>query len=99
MTFNDIKFEKNQFGGGFGSHTEVGNFILSVQCGQRNYCTPRQDLDDVEEYASFEIAIWPKDHSKPWCTQDFVEGIDDVAGWQSREEINSIIQKLETQDD
>ena len=95
MTFKDLKFDKNQFGDGFGSRTEIGNFILSVQCGARNYCTPRQDLDSVEEYSAFEIAIWPKDLSQDWCTQDFVEGInDDVAGRKSREDIDKVLIKL-----
>jgi len=48
MKFTDLKFEPHPLGG-FGSHTEINGHVLSVQCSQRNYCTPREDLDSPED--------------------------------------------------
>ena len=92
MKFQDIKFVEHRFGDGFSSHTEIGKFTLSVQCGQRNYCTPRESLASPEQYSSFEIAIW--ETNGDWATRQFVDVNDDVAGWQSREDIEDIMEKL-----
>lgn len=94
MTFQDINFVEHQFGDGFSSHTEIGKFTLSVQCGHRNYCTPRESLASPEQYSSFEIAIWETNGNGDWATRQFVDVDDDVAGWQSREDIEIVIQKL-----
>ena len=93
MKFTDLKFEPHPRGG-FGSHTEINGHVLSVQCGQRNYCDPREDLDSPEDYASFEIAIWEATGDREWCTQRFTDTDDDVMGWVSREEIEKIIENI-----
>ena len=93
MKFTDLKFEPSQYGG-WGSHTEINGHILSVQCGRRNYCTPRADLSSPEDYDTFEIAIWESNGSREWCTQRFISGDDEVLGWVSREEIEEIIEKI-----
>jgi hypothetical protein len=93
MKFTDLKFEPHPLGG-FGSHTEINGHVLSVQCSQRNYCTPREDLDSPEDYASFEIAIWEAGSDREWCTQRFTDTDDDVMGWASREEIEKIIENI-----
>jgi hypothetical protein len=93
MKFTDLKFEPHPLGG-FGSHTEINGHVLSVQCSQRNYCDPREDLDSPEDYASFEIAIWEATGDKEWCTQRFTDIDDEVIGWISREEIEEIIEKI-----
>jgi len=93
MKFTDLKFEPHPLGG-FGSHTEINGYVLSVQCSQRNYCDPRADLDSPEDYASFEIAIWKAGSDREWCTQRFTDANDDVMGWASREEIEAIIEKI-----
>ena len=94
MKFTDLQFEPSQLGG-FGTHTEINGYILSVQCGRRNYCSPREDLSSPEEYRSFEIAIWEAAGDRVWCTQRFTSAGDDVLGWVSREEIEAIIEKIE----
>lgn len=96
MTFKDINFVEHSFGDGFSSHTEIGKFTLSVQCGHRNYCTPRESLASPEQYSSFEIAIWETEGNKDWVTRQFIDVDDDVAGWQSREDIEEVIQKMLT---
>ena len=99
MQFNDLVFTRRQFGDGWGSQTEINGFILSVQASTMNYCTPREDLESVNEYASFEIAVWEADGDRNWVTRDFfLDHHDDVVGWQSRDEINTLIKRLETND-
>lgn len=96
MEFSDIKFEKMQYYSdsglvdcGFCSQTEVGNFILSVQCA------PQQDLNSIEECKSFEVSIWKKGLNDHWCTQDFIEGINNnVANCQSVEDVNRVLYAL-----
>jgi len=93
MKFTDLKFESSQHGG-FSSHTEINGHVLSVQCGCRNYCSPRRDLSSVEKYSCFEIAVWKATDDREWCTGNFIETTDRVAGWVSREEIEKIIEKI-----
>ena len=93
MKFTDLKFEPHTLGG-FGSHTEINGHVLSVQCGRRNYCSPREDLNSPEDYAAFEIAIWESGGDREWCTQRFTSDGDDVLGWVSREEIEKIIENI-----
>jgi hypothetical protein len=96
MQFKDLVFTPRQFGGGFGSHTEINGFILSVQASSANYCNPRESLESVNDYASFEIAIWESSGDRSWVTRDFfLDHNDDVVGWQSREDINKLIHELE----
>jgi len=95
MKFIDLQFQSHPLGG-FGSRTKINGHTLSVQCGARNYCSPRQDLASPDEYESFEIAIWENAGDGPWCTQKFfTDGDVDVAGWLSREQIEEVITKLE----
>lgn len=95
MKFTDLQFEPHPMGG-FGSHTEINGHTLSVQCGTRNYCSPRRDLSSPDEYESFEIAIWENVEKGPWTTRKFIPDLNDnVAGWLSREEIEEVITKLE----
>ena len=91
--FKDLEFTKKSHGG-FGSHSVIGNHVLSVQCGEMNYCTPRENLDSPSNFSSFEIAIWKHDGSQEWVTGQFIDTDDDVAGWVSRDEITKVIQKL-----
>ena len=96
MEFKDLVFKPHTHRGGFGSHTEINGFVLSVQASSTSYCAPRENLDSVDEYGSFEIAIWKSDGDRNWVTIDFFpDNNDDVVGWQSREDINNIIYRLE----
>ena len=94
MNFSDLKFKHSQHGG-WSSHTEINGHVLSVQCGERNYCDPREDLSSPEEYSTFEIAIWESTDNRKWCTPRFTSGDDAVKGWASREEIEGVIKAIE----
>ena len=94
MTFKDLKFEKKSFGG-FGSKTIIGKYVLSVQCGSGTYCSPRMDCDKIEDYGSFEIAVWDDGGDEAWRTKYFYTSeIDDVKGWVSRDEIDELIIRI-----
>lgn len=94
MKFTDLKFQTKSRGAGFCSHTEINEHVLSVQCGESNYCTPREDLSGPEDYDTFEIAIWEAAGDRVWCTQRFTDTDDDVLGWVSRKKIEEIIENI-----
>lgn len=94
ITFSDLKFKEVSERGGFSSHTDINGFTLSIQASKFSYCSPKANLDSVDDYNEFEIAIWRKDDLVNWRTSEFVDVHDDVAGYMSRSEINKVIQKL-----
>ena len=95
IKFSDLKFKKVPERGGFSSHTDINGFTLSIQASKFSYCSPKANLDSVDDYNEFEIAIWRKDDPvMNWRTSEFVDVHDDVAGYMSRSEINKVIQKL-----
>ncbi len=83
--------------GGVGSHTVFDNgMTVSVQASKTNYCSPREDLPNKNEYESFEVAVW--DEVGNWRTREFIDDPkhnDDVAGWQSREQIDELLKKVQ----
>jgi len=89
-TFKDLQFEK-KWGGVGAKYTFDNGITLSVQAGNINYSTPREDLPSADNYASFEIAIW--NEKGEWITQDIVPKPNggEVAEWVSRDEIDEII--------
>ena len=93
MKFEDIKFEQRTFGGVAAQVELKDEMILSIVAGQMAYSTPRQDLTEANDFASFEIAILDKDGE--FVTRDHISDLeDDVKGWVGREEILQIIEKL-----
>ena len=92
MEFKDLVFEK-KFGGMGVAHTFDNGITISVQAGSGNYSTPREDLTSSDQFSSFEVAIWDEDGE--WITKEFFpDNNDDVIGWQSREDINNLIKKI-----
>lgn len=96
-----LKFEHlvftNRPMGGVGSHTVFDNgMTVSVQASRTNYCSPREDKYHENDYESFEVAVW--DEVGNWRTREFVgdpKRGDDVAGWQSREQITELLKKVQ----
>ena len=93
MKFTDLIFEKcedNQFR----SVGKVNGYRLSVVAGDMMYCDPQEDLDDVEGYNNFEVAVLD---DNGFATHKFVPGLDDdVLAYVSRDGINDIINSIET---
>ena len=89
-TFRDLVFHKNGTGG-INSRAEFGNgFSISVIAGGIAYSTPRKDGDSPDDFEAFEVAVFSPDGE---FTREFFpeDHNDDVMGWQSRADINTIM--------
>jgi len=89
--FEDIKFKQHRLGKGhIQGLLKLDNGIeLSVVAGKGMYSTGkggvREAIDKVEDASSFEVAVFDQDGK-------FIGADDDlVLGWQSREDINTLI--------
>ena len=103
MKFKDLEFKVREYGsvgdicyskGGVGAqHTFDNGITISVQASKINYSTPKENLPSADDFSLFEVALWDKDGE--WVTKEFFpDHNDDVAGWQSRKNINNLIEKL-----
>lgn len=93
MKFEDIKFKQRAFGGISAQVELKDEMILSIIGGQMAYSTPREDLTEAKDFASFEIAIL--DRAGEFVTSNHIADLDDdVKGWVNRDEILEIIKKL-----
>jgi len=81
-TFDDIIWKKHRLVGAIQGLLDLKDgFELSVVAGEFQYCTPRENLGSPDLYSSFEVAIFNSEGE--------FEG--EVLGWQSREDINSLL--------
>ena len=95
IQFKDLKFEPRDMGGVGAKHTFDNGITISVQASQFNYSTPKDNLFSSDQFSSFEVAMWNEDGE--WVTKDFVpDAGDDVLGWQDRDEINTLMDKIQT---
>ena len=56
------------------------------------YCTPRENNLDSSQYSSFEVAIF--NPTGAFVTGEILENEDMVIGWQGREDISNIMEKV-----
>jgi len=92
MEFKDLEFKARDFGGVGAKHTFDNGITISVQASKINYSTPREDLTSPDDFSSFEIGMWDVNG---WVTKELVaDANDDVLGWQSREDINNLLEKI-----
>ena len=94
-TFKDIEFFPSM-GGNLKSNTKFDNgFEISVIAGEFAYSTPRENSLDPDFFSEFEVAIL-NDEGK-FVTQHFFQDIeDDVMGWQTRADINTIMMVVQS---
>ncbi len=91
-TFKDIKFKQHKIGkGAIQGLLMLDNGIeLSVVAGEGMYSSGkggvREPIDKVEDAISFEVAIFDQDGKFIGADNDL------VLGWQSREDIDTLIQ-------
>ena len=91
-TFKDIKFKPHKVGkGAIQGLLMLNNGIeFSVVAGAGMYSTGkggvREAIDKVEDASSFEVAIFDQDGKFIGADNDL------VLGWQSREDIDKLIQ-------
>ena len=91
MTFKDLKFKKHSVVEGIQATLEVKpKVFISVVAGDGMYSTGktghRAAVSKVEDVSTFEVGIIDENldkENREW----------DVQGWQSREDINKIIQE------
>ena len=94
-TFKDIVFFPSM-GGNLKSNTKFDNgFEISVIAGQFAYSTPRENSLDPDFFSAFEVAIF--NDKGEFVTQDFFQDTgDDVMGWQTRADINTIMMVVQS---
>ena len=94
-TFKDIEFFPSM-GGNLKSSTKFDNgFEISVIAGEFAYSTPREQNPDPDFFSAFEVAIF--NDKGEFVTQDFFQDIeDDVMGWQTRVDINTIMMVVQS---
>lgn len=98
-TFADLEF-KTRRDGNLHAQMDLGrDIIVSVVAGQTAYSTPRESGLKVEDYASFECALLKRDLIDGYlnfATLDWMpEASDDVLGYMSRDEITSLMQRVQ----
>lgn len=88
--FKDLEFKRKDIGG-IGAFIEFDNDItISVQAGNFNYSTPKEDLTSPDDFSTFEVTLM--DVNSNFITKDFTPNAsDDVLGWQDRGEINALM--------
>ena len=94
--FKDLEFKPHPNGEGIISRLNFDNgFLLSVIAGGIAYSTPREDNTDPDFFSAFEVAVFTPDGE---FTREFFpeDHSDDVLGWQDREEINTLISKIQS---
>ena len=102
LTFNDINFGPHPLGGVFGT-LQVNDYKLSVIGGYGFYSTYASGVKPSkthtpDDFIAFEIAVFDDDGE--YVTQKFFDDDHEnyVRGWQSRDDINDLINRLYTAD-
>jgi len=90
-TFKDLEFIKKDNFVAFQARMEFDNgYELSVVAGKGIYCSPCENLAFVDEYNSFEVAVFTSDGN--FTNEFFPEGTNDIVlGWQNRDQINTLM--------
>ena len=90
--FKDLEWKSWQDGVASSPKFDNG-FELSIVAGPHKYSSPKDESNSPDDFASFEVAIF--DPQGNWATKEFFpDHNDDVLGWQSREDINNLIKKI-----
>ena len=94
MNFHNIIFKRNDGLGGFRSRTHFTNGLsLSVSAGSGIYCNPREDRSSINQFLTFEIAVFDADDN--FITKTFFpDGHYDVVGLLSRYDINDLMNRI-----
>ena len=71
----------------------INGITLSVVAGPGLYSSPRTNGTSPKDFDSFEIGVWD---DNGWLTSELVDtNGDDVIGWQTIDDINNVIKKIE----
>lgn len=95
-TFDDIEFKKHPNGDGIVGNIVINGNTLSVVAGSSFYCFPKKNFKSPNLYTLYEVAVW--DENGKFITKELYPGHEhDVMGWVSKDDINSLIEKIEQQ--
>jgi hypothetical protein len=94
ITFKNLPFLVKHFGGINAVYEFKNGWKISVSAGEFPYSYPRENFGNPEGYSSFEVAVI--DNNDDFATKRITDSDDDVLGWMSRDEINELIQVIET---
>ena len=93
-TFTDLEFKEKPFGMGIHARMNFSNgYELSVVAGEYCYSNPRRDFNSPDDYHEFEVAVF-KDGD--FTRELYPDHTDDVLGWQTRAQINTLMWQLQT---
>ena len=93
MEFKDLMWSNWQYGVSSSPKFDNG-FELSIVAGPCKYSSPNNVGDSPDDFSSFEVAIF--NPQGDWATKEFFpDHNDDVIGWQSREDINNLMDKIQ----
>ena len=92
MEFKDLMWSSWQ--GGISSSPKFDNgFEMSIVAGPGKYSSPKYVGDSPDDFSSFEVAVF--NPQGDLVTKEFFPDHNgDVLGWQSREDINNLIKKI-----
>ena len=94
ITFKNLPFLVKHFGGINAVYEFKNGWKISVSAGEFPYSYPRENFGNPEGYSSFEVPVI--DNNDDFATKRITDSDDDVLGWMSRDEINELIQVIET---
>lgn len=94
ITIDDLKFHPQAHGGVGATLKTKSKVTISIQAGRGIYSTPREDGLEPESYTHFEVALL--NVKGDFITDKFLQcGNDKVAGWVSRDVIDTLIYQLD----
>jgi hypothetical protein len=94
ITIDDLKFTKQSHGGIGAVLKTKGRVTISIQAGDSIYSNPRENGLEPDSYTSFEVALI--NTKGDFITDKFINcGNDKVAGWVSRDVIDTLIYQLD----
>mgnify|MGYP003333344784 CR=1 FL=1 len=83
---------------GWNGSVSFGIYTVSIFVGYGAYSSPRRKLQDPQDYTAFEVAVLRAragESSSDFITNSILDVGDDVAGYLTRDEVNSLIEMVD----
>lgn len=93
-SFDDISFHSRIPGIWEGTLKVGDGYKINVSAGRGMYCSSADRAQDITDFSCFEVSIL--NHEGRYVTTQFIDdGKEDILGYQTREQITKLIQKVE----
>lgn len=93
-TFDDISFHSRIPGIWEGAIKVGDGFKVNVSAGRGMYCSSADRAQDINDFSCFEVSI--VNNEGRYVTKEFIDdGKEDILGYQTREQITKLIQKVD----